>query len=98
MSTANPLDSSSFLITRKLPISLVSLRGSEGSEAGSGPNGPGEAFGETGGVSPSRILSSQFSDERQSVCFNSLLLESRRFLFCKINNYSLCKNSCESNV
>lgn len=78
MSAANSLDSASFLITTRL-LSMSSLR--EGSGLGGRDKGLGEASGETGGVSPNRILSSEFSDERESVCFCNLLLESLRFLF-----------------
>lgn len=83
MSAANSLDSTSFLITTR--PSVLSLR--EGSGLGGRDKGLGEASGETGGVSPSRVLSAEFSDDRESVCFSSLLLESLRLLFYRKRKY-----------
>lgn len=81
MSAANSLDSTSFLITTRPSSERSSLL--EGSGLGGSDTGLGEAFGETGGVNPRRILSSEFSVERPSVCFCSLLLVSLRTLFCR---------------
>jgi len=78
MSAANSLDSASCLITTR-PLCDSSLR--EGSGLGGRDKGLGDASGDTGGVRPSLILSSEFSDERVSVCFCNLLLVSLRFLF-----------------
>lgn len=80
MSAANSLDSVSFLITTR-PLCDSSFI--EGSGLGGSDNGLGDASGDTGGVRPRRILSSEFSDERVSVCFCNLLLVSLRFLFCR---------------
>lgn len=78
MSAANSLDSTSFLITTR-PLCDSSFR--EGSGLGGSDKGLGDDSGDTGGVRPRRILSSEFSDERVSVCFCNLLLVSLRFLF-----------------
>lgn len=78
MSAANSLDSISFLITTRLSWDS-SLR--DGSGLGGRDSGLGEASGDTGGVRPSLIFSSEFSVERESVCLFNLLLVSLRFLF-----------------
>lgn len=78
MSAANSLDSISVLITARL-LCDSSLR--EGSGLGGRDKGLGDASGDTGGVRPRRILSSEFSVDRESVCFCNLLLVSLRLLF-----------------